>query len=65
MSSVLAAIEEASADATIERVNRERSELMLATEPTNRAMEEAVEGARQENERQAERLRARREAFDS
>jgi hypothetical protein len=65
MSSVLAAIEEASADATIERVNRELSELMLATEATNRAMEEAVEGARQENERQAERLRARREAFDS
>jgi hypothetical protein len=61
LSGVLEAIEDASADTVIERVSREWSERMIASEAVNRASEEAVEQARQE--REIEHARVRREAF--
>jgi hypothetical protein len=62
LADVAAAIEDASADRTIERVLGTRRGLHERTEATRVASEEAVEQARQEREREIERARVRREA---
>jgi hypothetical protein len=62
LADVSAAIEDASADRTIERVLGARRELHERTEATRAASEALAEQARQEREREIERARLRREA---